>query len=118
MNYLLINLLRNLDLKTAKMYVDSGNYFWNSGIFVWKTSLIIEKFKKFMPEHFEVFKPLHELSFEKIALNSGDSLKLKSKIYHSLKSVSIDTGILENAGKRIVIPAEFDWADPGQLESN
>jgi mannose-1-phosphate guanylyltransferase len=105
------------DFKTAKMYVDSGNYFWNSGMFVWKTSLIIEKFQKYLPEHFEAFKPLYKLPYEKIAMNTGETLKLKNKIYHSLKSVSIDTGILENAGKRMVIPAEFDWADLGSWKA-
>jgi len=105
------------DLKTAKNYVDSGNYFWNSGIFVWKTSLIIEKFRRYMPEHFEAFKPLHKLPHDKIASDTDDILKLKSEIYHSLKSVSIDTGILENAGRRMVIPAEFDWADLGSWKA-
>ena len=105
------------DYKTAKKYVDSGNYFWNSGMFVWKTTLIIEKFKKYMPEHFKAFKPLYNFSYEKISSDSGDMLELKNRIYHSLKSVSIDTGILENAGKRMVIPAEFDWADLGSWKS-
>jgi mannose-1-phosphate guanylyltransferase len=105
------------DLKTAKKYVASGNFFWNSGIFVWKTSLIIEKFKKYMPEHFGAFKPLYDLSHEKIASDSDDIAKLKSEIYHSLKSISIDTGILENAGRRMVIPAEFDWADLGSWKA-
>lgn len=105
------------DFKTAKKYVDSGNYFWNSGIFLWKTSLIIQKFKKYMPEHFKAFKPLYDLSHDKIASDSDDILKLKSRIYQSLNSVSIDTGILENAGRRMVIPAEFDWADLGSWKA-
>jgi mannose-1-phosphate guanylyltransferase len=58
------------DFKTAKKYVDSGNYFWNSGIFVWKTSLIIEKFRKYMPEHFEAFKPLYDLHMIKSLLTA------------------------------------------------
>lgn len=105
------------DLETAEKYVASGNYFWNSGIFVWKTSVIIDRFRELMPAHFEAFKPLIELDHSKISSTSDDIKKLKAQIFSSIESISIDYGILESAHNRVVIPAEFGWADLGSWKA-
>ncbi len=105
------------NLETAKKYVASGNYFWNSGIFVWKTSVIMSKFRELMPAHFEAFKPLMDMDHTKISSTSDDIKKLKAQIFSSIESISIDYGILENADNRMVIPAEFGWADLGSWKA-
>jgi mannose-1-phosphate guanylyltransferase len=105
------------DLETAKKYVESGNYFWNSGIFVWKTSVIVEKFRELMPAHFAAFKPLMNMDHTQISSTSDDIKKLKAQIFSSIESISIDYGILENADNRMVIPAEFGWADLGSWKA-
>ncbi|HPJ34502.1 MAG TPA: mannose-1-phosphate guanylyltransferase [Spirochaetota bacterium] len=105
------------DIETAKKYVESGNYFWNSGIFVWKTSVIIEKFRELMPDHFKAFAPLMELDHSGVSSTSDEIKGLKKKIFTSLESISIDYGILENSDNRMVIPAEFGWADLGSWKA-
>lgn len=105
------------DFETAEKYVASGNYFWNSGIFVWKTSVIIEKFKELMPAHFNAFKPLMELEHSEISSTSDKIKNLKKGIFGSLESISIDYGILEKSTNRMVIPAEFGWADMGSWKA-
>ncbi len=105
------------DLETAKKYVESGNYFWNSGIFVWKTSIIMNKFRELMPKHYEAFKPLIELDHSKISSTSEEVKKLKAGIFGSIESISIDYGILEKSDNRMVIPAEFGWADLGSWKA-
>ncbi len=103
--------------ETAKEYVADGNYYWNSGIFVWKTSVIIERFRELLPEMYAQFLKLEAFSHEEIASNSSEIWSLKEKIFSAIKSISIDTGILENSDNRMVIPADFGWADLGSWKA-
>ena len=104
-------------LETAKEYVADGNYYWNSGIFVWKTSVIIERFRELLPEMYSQFLKFESFSHDEIASNNPEIWSLKEKIFSAIKSVSIDTGILENSENRMVIPAEFGWADLGSWKA-
>jgi len=105
------------DLTTAKEYLKSEKYFWNSGIFVWKTSVIIEMFTRLLPDMVETFKPLMELSADEIASSEEHIRKTKQAIFDSIESVSIDNGIMENSPDTVVIPADFGWADLGSWKS-
>jgi len=105
------------NLETAKEYIADGNYYWNSGIFVWKTSVIIERFRELLPEMYAQFLKLEAFTHEQIAANSYEIWSLKEKIFSAIQSVSIDTGILENSDNRMVIPAEFGWADLGSWKA-
>jgi len=105
------------DLETAKEYIAQGNYYWNSGIFAWKTSVIIERFRELLPEMYAQFLKLESFSHEQIASNASEIWSLKEKIFSSIKSVSIDQGILENSDNRMIIPADFGWADLGSWKA-
>jgi mannose-1-phosphate guanylyltransferase len=100
-------------LKVAEQYIKDKNFYCNSGIFVWKTSVIIEWFKKLLPDMYKEFLNLETLSHKEIASNNDRIWDIKNKIYSSIKAISIDKGILENSDNRMVIPAEFGWADLG-----
>ncbi len=86
---------------TASKYVDSGHYLWNSGIFVWKISVIIENFKRFLPRIYEHIK---------------DFVRLE-ECYPKLQSISIDYGIMERSNEALVFPADFGWNDVGSWDS-
>lgn len=105
------------DRQTAEKYLQDGNFFWNAGIFIWKTETILSCFKKHMPSLYNAFTPLMELNADKIALNSGDVLSLKEKIFSTIASISIDYGIMEKAPDKFVIPADFGWTDLGSWTS-
>ncbi len=104
-------------LETAKEYIADGNYYWNSGIFAWKTSVIIERFRELLPEMYSQFLKLEAFSHDVLASNVSEVWALKEKIFSSIQSVSIDTGILEKSDNRMVIPAEFGWADLGSWKA-
>jgi mannose-1-phosphate guanylyltransferase len=104
-------------LKIAKQYIEDKNFYWNSGMFVWKTSVIIEWFKKLLPDMYNQFQSLEALSYEEIASNDSRIWAIKNKIFSSIKAISIDKGILENSDNRMVIPADFGWADLGSWKS-
>lgn len=105
------------DVDRARQYIQMGNYFWNSGIFIWKTSTIMEHFRKLMPAHVKAFEPLMALGPDEIAQSTGDTWEIKKRIFDTIESVSIDYGILENTERGVVIPAEFGWADLGSWKA-
>jgi mannose-1-phosphate guanylyltransferase len=103
--------------ETAMKYFKSGNYYWNSGIFIWKTSYILSLFKELMPEHYKAFEPLISLTSEEIKSDSDKIWEIKKSIFNNLESISIDHGILEKAKNRLVIPGDFGWADLGSWKA-
>jgi len=105
------------DLEKAKKYVEDGSYFWNSGIFIWKLSTIINNFIKLLPGHYHAFDTLKTFNKEQIASNVDNIWEIKKEIFSGLDSISIDYGIMENADDRVVIPGEFGWADLGTWNS-
>ena len=104
-------------IELAKKYFESGSYFWNSGIFIWKTSTILKSFRKLLPEHVKSFMPLQGLKPKEISSNNSKFLDIKTGIFNSLKPISIDYGILENADNRVTIPGDFGWSDLGSWKS-
>lgn len=92
----------------AKKYIEAGDYLWNSGIFIWKVSTIIENFKRFLPR---IYEPLMKLFEEDSADQSLE------KVYPTIPSISIDYGVLERSSDVMVIPAEFGWNDIGSWDS-
>ncbi len=95
------------DLDTAEEFVTSGNFLWNSGMFIWKASTILEKFKQHLPTIFdevEKLKPSVGTDSQKEAIN---------EFYYGCTSISIDYGIMEQADSVFVVPGSFEWNDVG-----
>lgn len=105
------------DTKNAQKYLKDGNFYWNGGIFIWKTSTILECFKNLMPDLYNSFAPLMDLSSEKIKSDDTDLQMIKEQIFSSINSVSIDYGILEKADNIVVIPCDLGWTDLGSWNS-
>ena len=90
------------DFETAQHYMMDGNYWWNCGIFVWKTAAIAEAFKKYAPA-----------LFEKMELwASGSDYKTD---FESCEKISIDYAIMEKADNVVVKQASYQWNDLGTL---
>ncbi|MDQ3683704.1 MAG: mannose-1-phosphate guanylyltransferase [Bacteroidota bacterium] len=95
----------------AKAFVASGDFLWNSGIFVWQVKRINNAFKKHMPEMHDLF-----LS-EQHKLNTVEEKAAIEEIYPQCSNISIDFGIMEKADNVYVIPAAFGWSDLGTWNS-
>lgn len=95
----------------AKTFVASGDFLWNSGIFIWKIKNGIAAFHKHLPEIYEVFHA------EKEKLNTKEEKKTLENIYPQCTSISIDFGVMEKADNVYVIPASFGWSDLGTWNS-
>jgi mannose-1-phosphate guanylyltransferase/mannose-6-phosphate isomerase len=97
--------LEKPDLETAEALILQGNFYWNSGIFVWKTSKILKEINTYLPWLDKGLKKIDELKDSKE--------EVFQEIYASFKSISIDYGVLERSQDVVVIPASFGWSDLG-----
>ncbi len=95
------------DLPTAKAYLASGRYLWNSGMFVWKISSIMENLKTFMPEIYEGAIRIGA------AFGTEEFDKVLRDEFYAFTSESIDFGIMEKAEDIYTIPGSFGWDDVG-----
>lgn len=99
------------DPELARSFVASGDFFWNSGIFLWKGNTIINAFDDFLAD---ISYPFHD----NIALlGTSYETDFIRKAYSSFKSISIDYGILEKASNVFVLPADMGWSDLGTWSS-
>ena len=98
-------------LRQARSFLEKGNFFWNSGMFVWKASVILGEIKEFMPA-------LHAgLAAIKASLGKKNEASTIRSVYKNLSSISIDYGIMEKSKKVLMIPAEFGWSDLGSWDT-
>lgn len=99
------------DLEMAEIFVKSGEFYWNSGIFVWKLSTIREELEKYMPELAAQFDGWRD------ALWTDGEDDFIEKAYGDCPKISIDYAVMEKTDKAWLIPAEFGWSDLGTWES-
>ena len=95
------------NLKQAGQLLAEGNYLWNSGIFVWTTTAILNALEEHLPSlrrELEAIRPAVGTDGEKDALNA---------FYQSAQKISIDYGVMEQADNVAVVQASFDWDDVG-----
>jgi len=95
------------DFQSAQNFIEAGNYLWNSGIFVWKASTILEKFEEHLPEMYRLF------FLGKLFYNTKGEHSFLSFQYGLAENISIDYGIIEKSTDVNVIPASFSWNDLG-----
>ncbi len=98
-------------LEIAKTFIQSGDFLWNAGIFVWSAKAILQAFHKYLPEINDIFadaKPVYNTQNEKSYIHGA---------YQQCTNISIDYGIMEKADNVFVLPSEFGWSDLGTWAS-
>ncbi len=98
------------DKKTAEKYLKQGNFLWNSGIFVWKTTFIVELLRRYLPNTYNI---LCKVVRENGAVKDDDL----EECYKYVESISVDHGILEKTDNIYVLPVDFGWDDIGTWRS-
>ncbi|HOM71762.1 MAG TPA: mannose-1-phosphate guanylyltransferase [Armatimonadota bacterium] len=99
------------DAQTAQKYVTSWRYVWNSGMFIWKASAILDRFKKYAPEIYEGLERYRK------AIGTPKEAEELAKVYKSFPNISIDYAILEKSERVLVIPADIGWSDIGSWQA-
>ncbi len=99
------------DVELAKTFVESGDFLWNSGLFVWKAQSLIDALKSYLPDTAEVFE-------EGMGdLNTAKEVDFIQEAYTQVKSISIDYGVMEKSDQVYVVPADIGWSDLGSWQS-
>ncbi len=95
----------------AKKFIESGDFVWNAGIFIWSVKAILKAFERDMPELAEIFADGQKAYFTK---SEKDFI---SKAYSQSKNISIDYGVMEKAPNVHVVLGDFGWSDLGSWNS-
>lgn len=94
--------------EVARQYLDSGNYVWNAGMFVWSVPAVTEALRKLAPDLYDGLQPV------RTAVAKGRALAAAlKKTYPDLRKISVDYAILEKSDNVVMLPASFDWDDVG-----
>ena len=96
------------DAPTAQAYVDSGEYYWNAGMFCFRADALLESAAHTCPDVLEAARRVHAG-----ASRHGDVIDYQKDEFAALPSISIDYAVMERARNRAVVPARFDWSDIG-----
>ncbi len=105
--YEVVRFVEKPDIERAKQYVNSGEYLWNSGMFVWKASSILANIEKYLPD---MYNGLVKISGSYGTESFDETLE---NVFPQLKSESIDFGVMERADDIYTIPGNFGWDDVG-----
>lgn len=95
----------------AAQYLRAGDYYWNSGMFVWRAAAILDEIRRHQPELFRGIDKIRRL------IEQGASRTVIDDEYRKLPSVSIDSGVMEKSNKAAVVPVAFGWSDVGSWGS-
>jgi len=104
--------LEKPDIQRAKTFLSKEGYFWNSGIFVWKTSKLLSELQIHLPQLFKILKEIKSF----ITLSNGHNAAMAQRLkdlYSSLEPISIDYGVMERSKDVWMVPATFQWSDLG-----
>jgi len=93
------------DQNTAQKYLEEGNYFWNSGMFIFSVKTIKEELKKYCPEVYQVMQELAKKDL------------VEKKDYEKFPNISIDYAVMEKTEKLLLLSADIGWNDIGGFEA-
>lgn len=97
------------DSETAKSYLDSGDYFWNAGMFIWSVASIVAELEKSTPGLWSALQAIDD------GLEAGKDLNaLLAEHYPNLEKISVDYAIIEKATNVVMVESGFDWDDVGE----
>jgi len=100
------------DLNTAERFLQEGDYYWNSGMFVWRTSVILAEIQRHLPE---VYRIVQNILAESRA--TGTFQQAVEKYFPAMPSISIDYGVLEKSSQVALIPCDIGWNDVGSWQA-
>ena len=99
------------ELEMAKSFLESGDFLWNAGIFMWSLPTIDKAFETFLPDIYELFRQGEGL------YNTPQEDEFIDRIYQVCHKISIDYGVMEKADNVMVYAADFGWSDLGTWSS-
>lgn len=111
-SFLVAGFIEKPDQNMAAEYVRSGNYLWNSGIFIFKPNRYLEELRKYRPDIYEASRIVSES-----AELDGDFLRVDSAAFANCPNESIDYAVMEKTSHAVVVPMDAGWRDLGSWNS-
>lgn len=105
--YRVVRFTEKPDRECARAFVESGRYYWNSGLFTWQVSTILDAFAEYMPDTYA------KLQMMASAIGTDREQEALTRVWPTLENQTIDYGIMERAEHVAVVPADFGWSDVG-----
>lgn len=99
------------NLETAQRFLESGEFLWNSGMFIWRGSNIMNAYKLLLPEIYENLKVIGE------SFGTPEYETVLKRQWSAIHSISVDYGIMEKAKNVYVVAGQFDWSDVGSWDA-
>ena len=99
------------DANTAQKYVDAGNYYWNSGMFMFKAGVFLEELKKYSLEIYKTCADALHVD------NSNELIRIKHEDMLNIPEDSIDYAVMEKSRKVKVVPSDIEWSDVGSFDA-
>ena len=110
-NFSVVQFKEKPDIKTAEQFLSYGNFFWNSGMFMWKIETILDAYKEYLPKVAQILENI-DTKWEEDGLKADISSE-----YALMPKIPVDIGIMEQAEKRVVIPVDYGWSDVGSWKA-
>jgi mannose-1-phosphate guanylyltransferase/mannose-6-phosphate isomerase len=108
--YTVARFVEKPDSATAAKYLKAGQYYWNSGIFMWRAATILEEINRYQPA---IFKAIERIAAHETVAPEGKT----TEMYRRLEPVSIDNAVMERSSLAAMIPVDFTWSDVGNWSS-
>ena len=99
------------DATKAAQYLKAGDYYWNSGMFIWRAAAILDEIRLHQPTIFRGIERIGQL------MQAGATRQAIDDAYRTLTPVSIDAGVMEQSKKAAIVPVSFQWSDVGSWGS-
>ncbi|MBS9432264.1 mannose-1-phosphate guanylyltransferase/mannose-6-phosphate isomerase [Photorhabdus hainanensis] len=106
--YKVASFVEKPDLQTAKHYLSSGNYYWNSGIFAFKASRYLEELKKYQPDIFSICQKAISSEHQDL-----EFIRLNKDVFQKCSDISVDYAVMEKTNDAVVVPMDAKWNDVG-----
>lgn len=100
------------DDATAERFLKEGDYYWNSGMFVWRASVILAEIQQHLPAVYQVIQTIIAES-----RSAGTFQQAVEKHFAAMPSISIDYGVLEKSSRVSLIPCDIGWSDVGSWQA-
>jgi mannose-1-phosphate guanylyltransferase len=99
------------DLEQAKVFLEKGGFYWNSGMFLWRADTILRAIKKWLPD---IHKGLLRIEG---AIGTDKEKESVEHVYRMISSISIDYGVMEKADNVLLVKGDFGWSDMGSWDA-
>lgn len=109
--YKVLTFAEKPNLSTARQFLESGDFLWNSGIFIWRVDSILNEIKQHLPDLYDGLEKIEE------SIGTNDFERQLVHVYGQLKSISIDYGVMEKSKEVFLTKADFYWNDVGNWEA-